>query len=82
MSPRPATLGLGTDLEATAVDLDDRQGRPGFDSRRKLIGLEVGDLLIALVLKLLAGLVGDAVELSAADGQLGQFGQGLGGVAE
>ena len=82
MCPWPATLSLGADLEPAAVDFDDRQGRPSFDSRLKLMGQEAIDLLVAVVLKLLAGLVGDAVDLSAADGQLGQVGQGFGGVAE
>ena len=82
MGPRPASLSLGADLEPTAIDLDDGQGWSGGDAWLELVGLELIDLLVPLVLKLLAGLVGDAVELPTAEGQLGQFAEGLGGLAK
>ena len=59
-----------------------RQGRSGPDGGLEGPGLVLVDPLIAVGLQLLADLVGDAVELSAADGHLGQIGHRLGGFAE
>ena len=80
MGPRP--LALAADLEPAAVDLDDRQGRPRRNARLERAGPESVHLLIPLGLQLLAEFAGDAVELPAADGHLGQFGDGLGRLAE
>ena len=79
MSPWPATLGLGADLEPTAIDLDDGQGWSGCDAWLELVGLELIDLLVPLALELLACLVGDSVELATAECQLGQFVESVGG---
>ena len=78
----PGPLPLAPDLEPAAVDLDDRQGRSCLDARLEGPGPESVHPLIAIGLQLLAGLVGDAVELSAADGHLGQVGHRLGRLAE
>jgi len=78
----PGPRALAPDLEPAAVDLDDGQRRPRLDARLERAGLESVHLLSPLGPQLLAELAGDAVELPAADGHLGQFGDGLGRLAE
>ena len=75
-------LARAADLEPAAIDLDDRQGWPCRDGRLERAGLEAVHLLIPLGPQLLAEFAGDAVELLAADVHLGQFGDGLGCLAE
>ena len=78
----PGALALAPDLEPAAVDLDHRQRRSGRDPRLQGAGLEPAHLLIPGGLQLLADLLGDAAELPAADGHLGQVGDRLGRLAE
>ena len=73
---------LAADLEPAAVDLDDGQGRSCLDARLERAGPESVHLLIPLGSQLLADLAGDAVELTAADGHLGQIGDRLGRLTE
>ncbi len=78
----PGALALAPDLEPAAVDLDHRQRRSGRDPRLQRVGLELDHVMIPAGLQLLADLLGDAAELPAADGHLGQVGHRLGRLAE
>jgi hypothetical protein len=78
----PGNLPLAADAKPSPIDLDHRQCRPGLNPRRELLGPGLARPVIPPGLQLLADLPGDAADLAAADGQLGQVFEGLGSLLE